>query len=215
MTLANVLIYVALIALVVARRFKGHPIGNLKALFAVPVVVTIIGYTDLAHGGLKPLAVTLTVIGGILSLGLGSLRGRADRLSERDGSPYVQWGVASLILFAVNIAAKLVLDVIGVAAGETFSTAGKSLIFTLGLTLVGEAIVLSLRSGTAWPGTARPGAARSGAARSAAVGPLPQTSEAPAAWTPDRVPASALERHHERHQEHHEHHHDHHARSQD
>jgi hypothetical protein len=207
MTLANVLIYVALIALVVARRFAGHPIGNLKALFAVPVVVTIIGYTDLAHGGLKPLAVTLTLIGGILSLGLGSLRGRADKLFERDGSPYVQWGVASLILFAVNIAAKLVLDVIGVAAGETFSTAGKSLIFTLGLTLVGEAIVLSLRSGTAWSGTTRPGAARSGA-----VGPLPRTSEAPAAWTPDRVPASALDRHHERHQEHHEHHHDHHAR---
>jgi hypothetical protein len=198
MTLANVLIYAALIALVVARRFKGRPIANVKALFALPVVVTIIGYTDLDHGEMKPLAVTLTVIGGILSLGFGALRGRADRLSERDGSPYVQWGIASLILFAANIAVKLVLDVIGVAAGETFATAGKSLIFTLGLTLVGEAVVLSLRSGTAWPGTAPSGA----------VGPLPRTGGAPAAWTPGRVPAAALERRHE----HHEHRHDHHAR---
>jgi hypothetical protein len=194
MTLANVLIYVALIALVLARRFRGHPIGNLKALFAVPVVVTIIGYVDLSHGGLKPIAVTLTVIGGILSLGLGSLRGRADKLSERDGSPYVQWGVTSLILFAVNIAAKLVLDLIGVAAGETFSAAGKSLIFTLGLTLVGEAIVLSLRSGTAW----------SGAARSGAAGPLPQASDA--TWTPDRMPESVPSHHEHHHHDHHDHH---------
>ena len=71
----------------------------------------------------------------------------------------MQWGVVSLILFCVNIAAKLVLDLIGVAAGEAFSTAEKSLIFTLGLTLVGEAIVLSMRSGATWPGTARSGAA--------------------------------------------------------
>jgi hypothetical protein len=182
MTFANVLIYVALIALVLARRFRGHPIENVKKLFVLPVVVTIIGYGDLTHGGLKPLAVTLTVIGAILSLGLGSLRGRADKISQRDGFPFVQWGVLSLILFAVNIAAKLVLDVIGVAAGETFSTAGKSLIFTLGLTLVGEAIVLSVRSGAAW----------SGGARSGSAGQPPRTSDAPAAWTPDHEPAYPL-----------------------
>ena len=162
MTFANVLIYVALIALVLARRFSGHPIGNVKKLFALPVVVTVIGFVDLSHGKLKPLAVTLIVIGAIVSLGLGSLRGRADKVSERDGSAYVQWGVVSLILFCVNIAAKLVLDLIGVAAGEAFSTAGKSLIFTLGLTLVGETIVLSMRTGGA-----------------------------PVGWAPDRVPVSA------------------------
>jgi len=126
MTFANILIYVLLIALVLARRFRGHPIADLRKLLALPVILTVIGYGDLTHGGLKPIAVTLTVIGAALSLGLGALRGRADKVSERDGSPYVQWGIASLVLFCVNIAAKLVLDVIGVAAGETFATAGKS-----------------------------------------------------------------------------------------
>jgi hypothetical protein len=213
MTFANVLIYVALIALVLARRFRGHPIENVKKLFVLPVVVTIIGYGDLTHGGLKPLAVTLTVIGAILSLGLGSLRGRADKISQRDGFPFVQWGVLSLILFAVNIAAKLVLDVIGVAAGETFSTAGKSLIFTLGLTLVGEAIVLSLRSGAAWSGAAWSGAAWSGAARSGSAGQPPRTSDAPAAWTPDHEPAYSLRQDRQEGEYRHEHHHhDHHGR---
>ena len=207
MTFANVLIYVALIALVLARRFSGHPIGNVKKLFALPVVVTIIGFADLSHGKLKPLAVTLIVIGAIVSLGLGSLRGRADKVSERDGSGYVQWGVVSLILFCVNIAAKLVLDLIGVAAGEAFSTAEKSLIFTLGLTLVGEAIVLSMRSG--------------------AFGQAGRTGDAPVGWAPHRVPVSALrpqaeprsddaERYSEhRHEHHHHDHHDHHGRYED
>jgi|SRR5580692_646790 hypothetical protein len=177
MTFANILIYVLLIALVLARRFRGHPIADLRKLLALPVILTVIGYGDLTHGGLKPIAVTLTVIGAALSLGLGALRGRADKVSERDGSPYVQWGIASLVLFCVNIAAKLVLDVIGVAAGETFATAGKSLIFTLGLTLVGEAIVLSMRSGATWQ---RPALARA----------------------PERVPVYRHEHHHHDHDHH-------------
>jgi hypothetical protein len=193
MTAANVLIYAALIALVLARRFRGHPIGNVRRLFALPVVITIIGFADLSHGKLKPLAVTLIVIGAVVSLGLGALRGRADKVSERDGSAYVRWGAVSLVLFCVNIAAKLVLDLIGVAAGEAFSTAGKSLIFTLGLTLAGEAIVLSIRSGATWPGPARPGTARSGTA----------------GWAPDPVPAAGPRHEHEHH------HHDHHGRYED
>jgi hypothetical protein len=220
MTFANVLIYVALIALVLARRFSGHPIGNAKKLFALPVVVTIIGFVDLSHGKLKPLAITLIVIGAIVSLGLGSLRGTADKVSERDGSAYVQWGVVSLILFCVNIAAKLVLDLIGVAAGEAFSTAEKSLIFTLGLTLAGEAIVLSMRSGATWPGTGRSGAGRSGVGRSG------RTGDAPVGWAPDRVPVPAprqqaeprpddAERYSGRRHEHHHDHHDHHGRYED
>jgi hypothetical protein len=216
MTFANVLIYVALIVLVLARRFRGHPIGNVKKLFALPVVVTIIGFLDLSHGKLKPLALTLIVVGAIVSLGLGSLRGRADKVSERDGSAYVQWGVVSLILFCVNITAKLVLDLIGVAAGEAFSTAEKSLIFTLGLTLVGEAIVVAMRSGATWPGTGRSGAGRSGA-----FGQPGRTGDVPVGWVPDRVPVPALrqqaepqpddaERYSERRHQHR--HHDHHDR---
>ena len=46
------------------------------------------------------------------------MRGRADKVSTRDGSPFVQWGLTSLVLFAANIVAKLVLDLIGVAASR-------------------------------------------------------------------------------------------------
>jgi hypothetical protein len=53
------------------------------------------------------------------------------------------------VLFGVNIVAKLVLDIVGVAAGGNTSAVGQSLVFTLGLTLLGEALVLLVRSGAA------------------------------------------------------------------
>jgi len=146
MTLANVVIYLALIVFILAKKVKGQPIGTPKKLFALPVIVTVIGYGDVTHGTMKPAEIAVTVIGAALSLGLGLLRGRADKLSVRDGSAFVQWGAASLILFLSNLVAKLALDLVGLAAGGTLSAAGKSLVLTFGLTLLAEAVVLWLRS---------------------------------------------------------------------
>lgn len=146
MTLANGVIYLALIVFILAKKVNGQPIGTPKKLFALPVIVTVIGYGDVTHGTMKPAEIVLTVIGAALSLGLGLLRGRADKLSIRDGSPFVQWGTASLILFLANLVAKLALDLVGLAAGCTVSAAGRSLVLTFGLTLLAEAAVLWLRA---------------------------------------------------------------------
>jgi hypothetical protein len=53
----------------------------------------------------------------------------------------------SFALFATNILIKLIFDVVGVAAGSTFSAVSKSLVLALGLTMLGEAIALLVRSG--------------------------------------------------------------------
>jgi hypothetical protein len=150
MTILNVLVYVALIGYVVFKKVQGQPVKTGRKLFVLPVVLVVLGYGDVTQGGtLKPIEITLSAIGAALSLGLGLLRGRADKLSERDGSPFVQWGAASLILFVGNLAAKLVLDLVGIVAGSTSSAVGKSLLLTLGLTLLGEAIVIWMRTGGA------------------------------------------------------------------
>jgi uncharacterized membrane protein len=148
-TLANIAIYIALIVFVVARRMIGRPVGPAKKLFGLPVIVVLIGWGDATRGLHKPVDVTLTVVGCAISLLLGLARGRADRMSDRDGAPYVQWTWLSLGLFAANLLAKLALDLAGVAAGETAAAAGQSLILSLGLTLLGEAGVIWYRSGGA------------------------------------------------------------------
>jgi hypothetical protein len=155
MTAANILIYLALIGYILYLRVQGRPVKAGRRLFVLPVALVVIGFADVTQGAsVKPIEVVLTVIAAAVSLGLGLLRGRADRLTERDGAPFVQWTAVSLALFFANLAAKLVLDLIGVAAGSSSSAAEKSLLFTLGLTLLGEAIVLRLRTGTVAPDAA-------------------------------------------------------------
>lgn len=150
MTFLNILLYVGLIGYVLFKKVQGQPIKAPKRLLGLPILLIVLGFGDLTSGkAMKPIEITLTVVGAALSLGLGLMRGQADKVSTRDGSPFVQWGKASLGLFAANIVAKLVLDLIGVAAGGSASTVGKSLVFTLGLTLLGEALVLLVRSGGA------------------------------------------------------------------
>jgi hypothetical protein len=148
-TLANIAIYLALIAFVVARRMIGHPVGPIKKLFALPVIAIVLGWGDATRGLHKPIDITLTIVGCAISLVFGLARGRANRMSTRDGAPYVQWTWLSLGLFAALLLVKLALDLAGVAAGETVAAAGQSLILTLGLTLLGEAAVIWYRSGGA------------------------------------------------------------------
>jgi hypothetical protein len=146
MTFATVAIYLALIVYILAGRVKGKLIESPKKLFALPIILTVIGYGDLAHGTMKPVEITVTVIGAALSLALGMLRGRADKLSVREGLPFVQWGAASLMLFVGNLVAKLAVDLVGVAAGASTAALGRSLVLTFGLTLLGEALVVWFRS---------------------------------------------------------------------
>jgi hypothetical protein len=146
MTVGSIIIYVALIGYIGYRRVQGQPVKASRQLFVLPVVLVVLGYFDVAHGGMKSIAITLTVIGAAAAFGLGLLRGRADKLSDRNGYPFMQWGTVSLLLFAGNIAVKLVLDLIGLTAGSSGSAVGKSLLLTFGLTLLGEAIVIWTRT---------------------------------------------------------------------
>jgi hypothetical protein len=145
MSLANIALYVALLGFMVFRRVQGRPVGTTKQLLVLPVVVTVLGFEDLGHHSLGAVDVTFAVIGCALSLALGALRGTANRISVRDGVPWVQWGSRSVVIFTVNIAAKLALDVVCVLAGGSTSGATSSLLLAAGLMLVGEAAVVWLR----------------------------------------------------------------------
>lgn len=154
MTFGNVVFYVAILAFVVYRRVQGKPAGSLKQLFVLPVILTVVGYGDLTHKPLDHIDVAFAIAGCALSLGLGALRGALNKLDVRNGVLWVRWGTASVIVFLVNVALKLVLDLSSVAAGGTASGATSSLLFAVGLMLVGEAALVWLRiQGALPPGT--------------------------------------------------------------
>jgi hypothetical protein len=145
MSFANVALYIAILGFIVYRRVQGKPAGSAKQLFVLPVLLCVLGYQDLAHHSLDTIDVAFSVIGCGLSLLLGALRGSLDKLFTRDGAAWMRWGAASVTVFGINVALKLILDVISVAAGGTTSGATSSLLLAAGLMLGGEAAVVWLR----------------------------------------------------------------------
>lgn len=145
MSVANAIFYAGLVVLVVYTRIQGRAVGTTKQLFGLPVILTVLGFEDFSHAKPDAIDISVGVFGCALSLILGGLRGTQNKVSLRDGIPWVKWGAASVAVFAVNIAAKVVLDVAGVAVGGTTSGITASLILTVGLMLVGEAAVVWAR----------------------------------------------------------------------
>jgi predicted acyltransferase len=145
MSFATVLLYAGLLGLMIYKRLQGRPVGTPKQLFLLPVIITILGFEDFSHAKLGTIDIVVGVTGCGLSLLLGALRGTQNKLSRRDGTPWVQWGMASVAIFAFNVVVKLILDVAGVALGGSTSGVTASLILAVGLMLAGEAVVVWLR----------------------------------------------------------------------
>jgi hypothetical protein len=145
MSFANVFLYAGLLILVVYQRIQGRAVGTTKQLFGLPIIITLLGFEDFSHAKPDAIDIAVGVAGCALSLILGALRGTQNKLNVRDGVPWVRWGAASVAIFAVNIVAKLVLDGAGVAVGGSTSGITASLVLAVGLMLVGEAAVVSVR----------------------------------------------------------------------
>jgi hypothetical protein len=144
-TIANVVLYAALIAFILYRRITGRPVTSVKQLFLLPVILTVVGYQDLAHAQVAGIDQVVGIAGAAMSLGFGALRGWCNKISLRNGLPWVRWGAASVGVLAANVVAKLALDAAGVAAGGSTSGVTSSLLLAVGLMLVGEAGVVFLR----------------------------------------------------------------------
>jgi hypothetical protein len=169
-------IYLAVIGFVLFRRMRGEAVPDPKKLFVLPVIVGAIGLEDISHAKPNAIALGVIVVGSALSLGLGALRGRFDRLSIVSGAPYITWTAGSVVILVVNVLLKLVLDVGGVAVGGTKAALTGSILLSLGLTLLGEAAIIWVRAQSLTTG---------GAPEAQYRGPV-QQADRPTHWPPIR-----------------------------
>jgi len=146
MTFTTIAIAAALIVFVLAKRVRGEAVREPKKLFLLPIVVGVIGVQNVTHAKVNTIDIVVIAAGAALSLGLGLLRGKFDRVTLVNGSPFMSWSAASVAVFAGNVLAKLALDAVGVAAGGTTAALTSSILLSLGLTLLGEAAVVWFRS---------------------------------------------------------------------
>jgi len=146
MTFTTIAIAAALIVFVLAKRVRGEAVREPKKLFLLPIVVGVIGVQNVARAKVDTIDIAVIAAGAALSLVLGLLRGKFDRVTLVNGSPFMSWSAASVAVFAGNVLAKLALDAVGVAAGGTTAALTSSILLSLGLTLLGEAAVVWFRS---------------------------------------------------------------------
>jgi hypothetical protein len=146
MTFTTIAIAAALIVFVLAKRVRGEAVREPKKLFLLPIVVGVIGVQNVTHAKVNTIDIAVIAAGAALSLVLGLLRGKFDRVTLVNGSPFMSWSAASVAVFAGNVLAKLALDAVGVAAGGTTAALTSSILLSLGLTLLGEAAVVWFRS---------------------------------------------------------------------
>jgi hypothetical protein len=194
MTFTTIAIAAALIVFVLAKRVRGEAVREPKKLFLLPIVVGIIGLENVTHAKVNTIDIVVIAAGAALSLGLGLLRGKFDRVTLVNGSPFMSWSAASVAVFAGNVLAKLALDAVGVAAGGTTSALTSSILLSLGLTLLGEAAVVWFRSQSltgagpgSWtgPGTSA-GPGTSGGSGSGQYRGTVRKSGRPTIWPPIR-----------------------------
>jgi hypothetical protein len=176
MAWTSIIIAIGLIVFIVARRVGGEAVPAPKKLFLLPLVVGAIGLQNLTNAKPNSVAIGVIVAGCAVSLVLGLLRGRLDKICVVNGVPSMAWTAGSVAVFAVNVVFKLALDAGGVAAGGTRGALTASILLSLGLTLLGEAVVVWQRAQSLPPENVAGGQYRGGV----------QQPDRPTIWPPTR-----------------------------
>jgi hypothetical protein len=204
---------------------KGRPL-KLKRMLVLPVVLLILGVTDLAGSSaphLTPKDIAFLLVSVAIAAALGAARGVTIELYPQQGELWQRYRRTTVVLWIALIAARIVVIVIVIASAAGASAGGgtSTLLVTLSVSLLAEAAIVGPRalstglpfatshasSGTRPSGPSRSGASPSGISRSD-TGSRPVDDGAYETAPPRNEGEQGDDGY--RHHEHHEHHHDHH-----
>ena len=128
----EVVLIIAAVCYVMARRVAGEPV-QAKRMLLLPAVLVAIGFSDVSGAIHNPAALGFLIVSAVISIGLGAVRGLSTRLSEKDGIAYVHYTAVTIALWVVSLAAKFGLNFAFKAADpHAAAAAGNSLLLTLG-----------------------------------------------------------------------------------
>jgi hypothetical protein len=144
----TIVLAVAAVGYVIWSRMKGQPL-KAKRLLVLPVVLTILGITDLTgssapHLTAKDIGFLAVAVG--LAAVLGAARGATIELYPHGGELWQRYRPATVALWITLIAAKLILLVIAGAAHASAGGGTNSLLLALGVSLLAEAAIVGPRA---------------------------------------------------------------------
>ncbi|TCO45289.1 DUF1453 family protein [Actinocrispum wychmicini] len=138
-----VAIVVAVVAVVV-KRLIGEPV-NVRDLFAPPVVLLAIGVVGLVKAEhVTGVDIAWIVAGSAVGLGMGALRGATPKLFTKDGVLWHRYTGWTFGVWVLSVAVNGGLDLVATANGLHHDV--KPVQLAIGVSLLGEAVVIGLRS---------------------------------------------------------------------
>ena len=142
----EILLILAAVAYVMARRVIGEPAQG-KRMLLLPVVLVAIGLSDVSKAGSNPTALGFLIATAAVSIVLGALRGASTRLSVKDGIVFVHYRALTILLWVVSLAVKFGANAVFQHTDKHAATAaGNSLLLTLGAGMLFEGLVTLSRA---------------------------------------------------------------------
>lgn len=164
-SVVSVLVAVVLAVFLIGRRFQGAPV-RLRRLSVLPLVLIVIGFVQISHevhGTLPGKDLSLLVVSGLAALAIGAVRGVTVSLYERDGVLWQRYRAATLVAWIAAIAVRIGFVVLAHGVGAHVAGSESTLLLMLGLSFLGEGLVVLSRGrmgGIPIAAEARPGSVR-------------------------------------------------------
>jgi hypothetical protein len=144
----EILAVIGIIGYVIFKQIRGEALRGKRAV-VLPVILTVIGYTDL-HGTngahLSHADLVCLVIGVAGSALIGLAFGAVTRLQEHDGYLWAQLPVAGLWLWGAMFAWRAVVFLLANSMHAHIAASSSTLLFSLGVNRLAQAAVIVPRA---------------------------------------------------------------------
>jgi hypothetical protein len=152
------LLILALFCWILAKRFNWRPVRGDSRQWRLPLILIAIGiYATLGsqHKTSSGAVIAMTtkdytylVIGALVSLGLGMARGSTLQIANHAGQLMKRYRPLTAAMWAILIVVRLGIDLYGGHMGVSSAVIGTSIMLMFGLSLLGESLVVAMRTGS-------------------------------------------------------------------
>lgn len=146
MNIATIALVVLLVGYLLVRRMTGQ-LMEARRMLVLPAILALVGLASLNSTDLSATAIGFLLLGCIVGVGFGVIRGYTVRISERDGTAWMRYSVASIGLWIAAIAIRVLLIPVESAIDPTAaSVAGQATMLAVGIGFLAESIAVLYRA---------------------------------------------------------------------
>jgi hypothetical protein len=145
--LLRVALIVGIIAFVVGRQLIGEPLRGRRVLI-LPIVLTVVGVTDLSSGGhrVQPVDVLCLIIGAVLAAGIGLAQGAVMRIESRNGYLWGQLPSKGLLLWCTLVTSRIAMTGVALGLHAHIAASSATILLMLGINRLGQAGAVIVRA---------------------------------------------------------------------